>query len=82
MVDKFENDSIDFIYIDGSHSEENVRRDVELYLPKLKKNGIIAGHDYLELVWPDLVNVVTDIVGKPDIVFSDTSWIKFYNNKV
>ena len=82
VVDKFENDSIDFIYIDGSHSEENVRRDLELYLPKLKKNGIIAGHDYLELVWPDLVNVVTDIVGKPDIVFSDTSWIKFYNNKV
>lgn len=82
VVDKFENDSIDFIYIDGSHSEENVRRDLELYLPKLKKNGIIAGHDYLELVWPDLVKVVTDVVGKPDIVFSDTSWIKFYNNEV
>jgi len=82
VVNEFENDSIDFIYIDGSHSEENVRRDLELYLPKLKKNGIIAGHDYLELVWPDLVKVVTDIVGKPDIVFSDTSWIKFYNNEV
>jgi len=82
VIDKFENDSIDFIYIDGSHSEENVRRDLELYLPKLKKNGIIAGHDYLELVWPDLVKVVTDIVGKPDKIFSDTSWIKFYNNEI
>jgi len=82
VIDKFENDSIDFIYIDGSHSEENVRRDLELYLPKLKKNGIIAGHDYLELVWPDLVKVVTDVVGKPDKIFSDTSWIKFYNNEV
>ena len=82
VIDKFENDSIDFIYIDGSHSEENVRRDLELYLPKLKKNGIIAGHDYLELVWPDLVKVVTDVVGKPDKIFSDTSWIKFYNNEI
>lgn len=82
VVNKFENDSIDFIYIDGSHSEENVRRDLELYLPKLKKNGIIAGHDYLEIVWPDLVKVVTDTVGNPDKIFKDTSWIKFNNNEV
>lgn len=82
VADHFDDGSIDFIYIDGSHSEENVRRDLELYLPKLKKNGIIAGHDYLEIVWPGLVKVVDDIVGKPDEVFSDTSWIKFYNNEV
>ena len=80
VVDKFEDNSIDFIYIDGNHSEESVRQDLELYLPKLKKNGIIAGHDYNDYSWPGLVNAVLGVIGKPDRIFLDTSWIKFYNN--
>lgn len=35
----------DFIYIDGNHEYEFVKKDIELYCPKLKKGGIIAGHD-------------------------------------
>ena len=77
VIDKFENDSIDFIYIDGSHGVEDVKRDLNLYLPKLKSGGILAGHDYNENAWPDLIKVVNEIVGKPDILFSDTSWFKF-----
>ena len=76
VIDKFENDSIDFIYIDGSHGVEDVKRDLNLYLPKLKSGGILAGHDYNENAWPDLIKVVNEIVGKPDILFSDTSWFK------
>ena len=42
----FENESLDFIYIDGNHSYEAVKKDLELWYPKLKKGGIIAGDDY------------------------------------
>lgn len=80
VVNEFDDNSIDFIYIDGSHSEESVRQDLELYLPKLKKDGIIAGHDYNESSWPGCVKALLDVVGEPDKHFSDTSWIKFYNN--
>jgi predicted O-methyltransferase YrrM len=38
-------DNIDFIFIDGDHSEEGIRKDWEDWSKKLKKNGIIALHD-------------------------------------
>lgn len=39
-------DGIDFIYIDGDHRYDCVRKEIELYFPKLKKGGIIAGDDF------------------------------------
>lgn len=39
-------DNIDFIYVDGNHDYEHVKQDIELYFPKLKKGGVMAGHDF------------------------------------
>lgn len=38
--------SLDFVYIDGNHSYGFVAEDLVLYYPKLKKRGLLAGHDY------------------------------------
>ncbi len=35
----------DFIYIDGAHNYEQVKKDIENYWKILKNGGIIAGHD-------------------------------------
>ncbi|MBE3094964.1 MAG: class I SAM-dependent methyltransferase [Actinobacteria bacterium] len=43
---KIPDNSVDFIYIDGNHSYEYVKKDIELYYPKLKSNGIMGGHDF------------------------------------
>lgn len=53
----FENMSIGLVYIDGSHKENDVIADIRAWLPKIKKGGIIAGHDY-GAGWPDVVNAV------------------------
>ena len=37
---------LDFVYIDGSHNYEAVKRDIELFYNKLKKGGVIGGHDF------------------------------------
>jgi hypothetical protein len=37
---------IDFVYIDGRHTYEAVKKDIELYYPKIKNGGFIGGHDY------------------------------------
>ena len=37
---------LDFIYIDGNHHYEYVKKDIELYYPKIKEGGFIGGHDY------------------------------------
>ena len=36
---------IDFLFIDGAHEYEAVRRDFSNYFKSVKKNGIIAFHD-------------------------------------
>jgi len=46
QADKFSDNYFDFIYIDADHSYEGVKKDITTWYPKLKKNGIIAGHDY------------------------------------
>lgn len=45
-VDKFEDESQDFIFIDGIHTYEQVLKDCRNYWPKLKKGGLFCGHDY------------------------------------
>lgn len=34
------------IFIDGDHRYKGIKRDIELFYPKLKKGGILCGHDY------------------------------------
>ena len=77
IIDKFEDSYFDFIYIDGNHTYESVKKDIEFYLPKLKNGGIIGGHDYNKGEWVEVVKAVDDVIGNPDKVFWDTSWIKY-----
>lgn len=48
VVDEFEDESIDIIYIDGDHSYEAVLIDLTLFYPKIKEGGLIIGDDYNE----------------------------------
>lgn len=59
----YQNNSIDFIFIDADHSYDAVKSDLKNWLPKIKDGGIIAGHDY----GYDPVNkAVSDLFGKND----------------
>lgn len=42
----FKDESIDFVFIDASHTYEAVLNDIKAWFPKVKFGGIIAGHDY------------------------------------
>jgi len=44
-VKKFLPDPIDFLFIDGDHQYEGVKKDIELYFPLVKVGGIIALQD-------------------------------------
>lgn len=36
---------MDFIYIDGDHSYSQAKKDMKNYFLKVKKGGLLAGHD-------------------------------------
>ena len=39
-------DGLDFVYIDGNHSYENVMEDCYNYFQKIRTGGVIGGHDF------------------------------------
>jgi len=45
VIDLFNDKSLHFIFIDGSHHYEDVLQDYNLYLPKIKVGGLIFIHD-------------------------------------
>ena len=55
-VNLFDEESLDFVYIDANHKYEFVLQDLKLWFPKLRKGGIFAGHDYLKMDWNDSNN--------------------------
>ena len=44
-LDRFAPESIDILHLDGLHTEEAVRHDVESWLPKIRSGGILLMHD-------------------------------------
>ena len=50
-VSKFEDDSVDWVYIDGNHLYEYVKKDLELYFSKMKEGGLMTGDDYNDGGW-------------------------------
>ena len=46
-------DELDFVYIDGAHNYEAAKKDIELFYNKLKKGGVLGGHD----LWANEIGV-------------------------
>ena len=50
-ADMFQDESLDFIFIDANHAYDFVVEDINLWFPKLKKGGVFSGHDYINMDW-------------------------------
>lgn len=44
-VKRFDNEYFDVVFVDADHRYKYFKRDVEIWLPKLKKGGLLCGHD-------------------------------------
>ena len=49
---QFADESFELVFIDADHTEEWVSRDLVAWAPKVKRGGILAGHDYDSRNWP------------------------------
>jgi len=60
---------VDFVFIDGHHEYGQVIKDIKNYLPKVRKGGIISGHDYIQV--PDVTIAVNEIFYNNEINMCD-----------
>lgn len=65
----YEDNTIDFLYIDGDHSLKIVEQDIKTYFPKVKVGGIISGDDY-NAIKP----VVDKIFGLEGLMSNNKTW--------
>ena len=45
-IGNYQDNSLDFVYIDANHKYEFVKEDLEMWYPKVKVGGWIGGHDF------------------------------------
>lgn len=63
--------SLDFVFVDADHSYEGCRDDIVNWTPKVRKGGIIAGHD----IHMDGVKKAVEETGRYQ-EFSDHVWVR------
>lgn len=61
-VRSFSDGVFDFIYLDGSHLYNDVRRDLTEWLPKMKTNSLVCGHDYHRIEDFGVIEAVNDFI--------------------
>lgn len=71
---KFPNKSLDIVFIDGDHSYKQVIKDIDAWLPKIRKGGIIAGHDFINSNF-GVIKAVHERFNDP-VIESDFVWYK------
>jgi predicted O-methyltransferase YrrM len=70
-----EDESIDFVYIDGNHQYTSIKEDLEVWGKKIKKGGIISGHDF---GWEMVAKALKEFFNEdPKGIFADGSWFYF-----
>lgn len=60
ILNNFNDNYFDLIYIDGDHSYEGVKLDLENSFKKVKNGGYICGHDYTSEKFEGVVNAVDE----------------------
>jgi len=63
------------VFLDGLHSYEQVKAEIEAYLPLIKDGGIISGHDYNN-TWKGVIKAVNEAFGSGVEVMGDCWYVK------
>lgn len=59
-----DSESLDMVFIDAIHTFEAVAADIAAWIDKVKKGGIIGGHDYLSDRFPGVKQAVVEAFGE------------------
>jgi hypothetical protein len=78
------NELVDFVWIDGDHSEDQVARDIDNWITKIKPRSIFGGHDWEMEHIRKLVRekIGEPKLGEPELKDNVTWWFEFENKKI
>jgi hypothetical protein len=75
-VADFEDESMDCVFFDGDHTYEGIKKDIDLYAPKVRKGGALLFDDYSSS-FMGVVNAIDELV---DVNRLDFKKINTHNN--
>lgn len=71
-------ESLDFVFIDANHQYPAVKQDINDWAPKVRKGGIVSGHDYYHFKSGrgGVVEAVDEYAAEHGIEMHTTGWSK------
>ena len=71
----YEDESLDFVFIDADHTKEGIEADLLCWFPKVKKGGVLAGHDW---DYPAIKEALNSFIGEEKIeVRQPNTWVYY-----
>ncbi len=78
--------SLEFVYLDARHDRHSVAEDLALWFDKVHPGGVIAGHDYVDGLFPAGVfgvrSAVDEFFGARQVTvhctFADPPWLSWF----
>lgn len=64
LVGKKRSIKADMVFIDGDHTYQGCRGDIEAWTPRIKPGGVLAIHDYepVPIAWPGVYQAVNELL--------------------
>ena len=69
----FDDNYFDIVYLDASHDYLSVMADIQAWLPKVKKGGVLCGDDYIR-GWDGVIQAVDEAFGDRAQRVSGQQW--------
>lgn len=78
VINKIEDNSLDFLYIDGDHTLKGITIDLIASWNKIKDDGFIAGDDFCASIWQHNYNFEPTLIFPFAIYFAEAMNVKIY----
>lgn len=78
----FKDEYFDFIYLDADHSYNEVKKDLDIWFPKLKKFGVMCGDDYGHPSGVGVIQAVTQFAFEHELLVHHGEGKQFWFVKV
>lgn len=77
-ISKIDEESLDYVYLDGDHTLKGITIDLIKVWPKIKPEGVISGDDFVENIWQSNINYEPTLVFPYAIHFAEAMETTIY----